>query len=748
MIKSKLNNVKNLIIVESPTKIKTISRFFDSNFKIIATKGHIRSFASTEKHNLGFNLDELIPKYTIDKDKKVILKKIQTEVKKADCIYLATDPDREGEAISYAVLENIKSDLQDQTQVFRIRFNEITKSAILDAIKNKSDIDINLVNSQMARQMVDRILGFLISRFLQNKIKSRSAGRVQSIALKQLSERQIEINNFVPETYYNVAAEVKKDLWFNLTGFKNKKITITTKSQIEEIKDILKTQPLSIIQQNTTSKTLKKLVPLTTTKLLQLAANRYNFGVKKVQFIAQKLYEGIKIDGQLQSLISYIRTDSTRLNDNFIQEGLSFAQQKYPNFAIKNYIPDGNNKKQNVQDAHEAIRQISFRNTPDAVKPYLTIEQHKIYSLIYNHTLACFMQPPSIETKNVKLHAADYRFERSDYRIISPGYFLVYPIPALYKVLPVSCFDHDFQNFSSKAENVKVTEQQTQPPDRYSESSLIKKMDNLSIGRPSTYANIITKLIDSEYCGLIKRKFEVNKRGLFTNLVLQDNFKEVINEIFTAEMEAELDAIALGNHDYKSMVKKYYDLVFKLVDKAHETVEVHAGFTTDQTCPECKVGTIMETRGRYGNYNRCSRYPECNYKSNPDTQSIDLPENYQNLNELKISCFVCGVGEFVVRKAKRFNKSFFLGCNAYPKCKTLISLTDELASELVADPSLINEKLQKIFEESKPKYFDIPCPKCDKKTLMFRFKRSNNEKFIACARFPKCRFACSIECKL
>lgn len=743
----------SLIIVESPTKVRTLLTFLPKDYEIISSSGHIRDIAKTGKYNLGFDLDKFIPDYEIIKDKEKIIKDLITKSKKAKTIYLATDPDREGEAISNDIKEIIKDEIASDTPIFRIKFNEITKQAILAALDNKDDINASLVKSQLVRRLLDRLIGFLLSKFLQKKIKSKSAGRVQSVALKQVADLQKKIDDFVPEKYYLIKVEVANDLWFDLKTYKSKKIIVKNEDTLNLLKSDVKSEPLYVndVSKDIITKEVKQSpkVPFKTTTLIQTASSALGFTTKRTQIVAQSLYEGVKINDKFTSLISYIRTDSTRLSNYFIEHGLDFVKNNYQEYCINKYINRGTAKKQKVkiQDAHEAIRIINFEMAPDTIEQYLTKDQYALYKLIYFHTLACFLKPPILLKKQVTLHLNDFGFLRNDYQLKYLGYWTVLGTDKNLINDHKSTFDYDFTNWKQKVLTFNADEKITKPPALFTETTLIKKMDNLGIGRPSTYGRIIERNILSGYFAILDKKITLTSRGLLTNQTLQV-FNKLINEQFTAEVEEKLDAIAAGNSEHLEFLKLYSDMLLKLLKEAETIVEKHEGFKTETKCPICHKYNLVESSGRYGAYLRCENYKECKYRQSLKKQT--LREDLQKFNALELSCFKCNLGTLVIRQNKRNVKQHFIGCNNYPKCNFIISLSPDLTEIMKTSNYEALRIIQAIenayYQMPQDKLLEIKCPECDG-DLVEKISRYKT-KFIGCNNYPKCRFISPFSVKI
>ena len=523
------NMYDKLVIVESPSKSKTIENYLGKEYHVTSSKGHIRDLATSGKDGLGIDQENgYKPKYVISKDKKTVVKELKEAVKEAKTVYLATDPDREGEAISWHLAEVLGLD-EDDTN--RIVFNEVTKNAVIDALNHPRKIDKNLVKSQETRRVLDRIIGFKLSKLLQKKIKSKSAGRVQSVALRLIVEREREIDAFIPKEYWKIKAHfLKDDIDFSaeLSKKGNSKIEINNETQATEIFESLE-KHFTVQSVKKTKKKKESKPPFITSTLQQEASSKLGFKAKRTMMIAQKLYEGIALEDETVGLITYMRTDSTRLSDTFVTSATEYIRDKYG----KNYIGHVkiNKKKENVQDAHEAIRPTSALRTPESVKPYLSQDEYKLYALIYARALASMMAPSQFDATSIVLNNNDYLFNASGSILQFDGYLRVY---GQYEKQTNEVLPELAENEMIESQNIEKTQHFTKPPARYSEAKLIKEMEELGIGRPSTYAMIIDTIQTRGYVELIDKAFKPTESGILTSDKLTQFFNDIINVVIVA----------------------------------------------------------------------------------------------------------------------------------------------------------------------------------------------------------------------
>lgn len=639
---------KKLVIVESPHKSKTIEKYLGKDFKVVSSVGHIRDLSTSGKYGFGVDIDNNFkPDYKIIKGKAKLVKELKKDIKDADFVYLATDPDREGEAISWHLYDTLglKEENYD-----RIVFNEITKKAVLDSFNKARKIDDNLVKSQETRRILDRIIGFRLSKLMQSKTGGKSAGRVQSVALKLIVDREREIEAFIPEEYFEIEAKFN-DFDAKLDTYNHKKIEIKKESEAKEILSKL-SNAFKIESIDKKEKAKKSKFPFTTSTLEQEASTKLGFTSKKTMMIAQKLYEGINLKDGAEGLISYMRTDSVRLSDEFIKDTYGYIKDNYGSEYV-GYVKKSN-KTENVQDAHEAIRPTNINNNPEKIKEYLTNDEYKLYSLIYYRALASLMKDAKVEATTVILDNNNYQFKVNGQILIFDGYLKVYSKyeDSEDKVLP------DFSNYKSNvlvANTIEYTSHTTKPPARYTESKLIKEMEELGIGRPSTYAKTIDTIEERGYVKVIDKKFIPTEVGIETTDKLQEFFKDIINVEYTKNMEDDLDKIAEGNMEWNKLLSIFYQEFEPKVEVAFKNMEKKAPEETGELCPNCGSPLVIK-QSKYGKFTACSNYPTCKYiKSNKEEKE---------LKEI-ISCPKCD-GKILEKKTKR--GKIFYGCSNYPKC--------------------------------------------------------------------------------
>lgn len=639
---------KKLVIVESPHKSKTIEKYLGKDFKVVSSVGHIRDLSTSGKYGFGVDIDNNFkPDYKIIKGKAKLVKELKKDIKDADFVYLATDPDREGEAISWHLYDTLglKEENYD-----RIVFNEITKKAVLDSFNKARKIDDNLVKSQETRRILDRIIGFRLSKLMQSKTGGKSAGRVQSVALKLIVDREREIEAFIPEEYFEIEAKFN-DFDAKLDTYNHKKIEIKKESEAKEILSKL-SNAFKIESIDKKEKAKKSKFPFTTSTLEQEASTKLGFTSKKTMMIAQKLYEGINLKDGAEGLISYMRTDSVRLSDEFIKDTYGYIKDNYGSEYV-GYVKKSN-KTENVQDAHEAIRPTNINNNPEKIKEYLTNDEYKLYSLIYYRALASLMKDAKVEATTVILDNNNYQFKVNGQILIFDGYLKVYSKyeDSEDKVLP------DFSNYKSNvlvANTIEYTSHTTKPPARYTESKLIKEMEELGIGRPSTYAKTIDTIEERGYVKVIDKKFIPTEVGIETTDKLQEFFKDIINVEYTKNMEDDLDKIAEGNMEWNKLLSIFYQEFEPKVEVAFKNMEKKAPEETGESCPNCGSPLVIK-QSKYGKFTACSNYPTCKYiKSNKEEKEV---------KEI-ISCPKCD-GKILEKKTKR--GKIFYGCSNYPKC--------------------------------------------------------------------------------
>lgn len=638
--------MSKLVIVESPAKSKTIEKYLGKDYSVVSSKGHIRDLATTGKFGLGIDIENnFAPNYIAIKGKGKDIANLKKMVKNSDKVILATDPDREGEAISWHLYDELglKDDNYD-----RVVFNEITKDVVCSAINAPRKIDMDLVKSQETRRMLDRIIGFRLSKLMQRKTGGKSAGRVQSVALKLIVDREREIEAFVPEEYWTIEADFK-DFKAVLEKYKNKKIEIHTEAEADKVlNDLSLSFKIASVEEKEKEKKSKD--PFRTSTLQQMAANRLNFSSSKTMQIAQKLYEGIDIGKETVGLITYMRTDSTRLSDIFVNDTKSYIKEKYGYEYVGNV--KASKEPKGAQDAHEAIRPTSIFRTPEELKSHLSADEYKLYRLIYIRSLAYLMSSAKTLATTVTLENNDYLFKATGSVLKFDGYLKVYKEYEDNEdvILP------DFKNYKSDvivASTIEKSQHFTKPAPRYTESSLIKEMESLGIGRPSTYATIMKTIKDRGYVTIEDKKFYPTEIGYETTDKLQEFFSDIVNVEYTANMETELDEIADNKINNIEVLSKFYEKFAPLVDKAFHEMEKKEPEKTGEVCPECGSDLVVRS-GKYGKFTACGNYPTCKYikKEKKETESV-------------AKCPKCGK-DIVARRTKK--GTTFYGCSGFPKC--------------------------------------------------------------------------------
>ena len=643
-----------LVIVESPTKVKTIKKFLGSNYTVMASNGHVRDLP---KSQLGIDVEhDYEPKYITIRGKGEILAELRKEVKKADKVYLATDPDREGEAISWHLMHALKL---ENKKTYRITFNEITKNAVKSSIKNAREIDMNLVDEQQARRALDRVVGYRISPLLWAKVKrGLSAGRVQSVALRIIADREEEINAFIPEEYWSLDACLKvkgerKPLTAKFYGTADEKMTIHSEQEVNQILAELEHEDYYVENVKKGERLKKAPVPFTTSTMQQEASNALNFATQKTMRIAQQLYEGITIKGSgTVGLITYLRTDSTRISEEADALAKSYIAENYgEEYVGSGSITAKDDKK--IQDAHEAIRPTDITRTPAMVKESLSRDQFRLYQLIWKRFVASRMKAAKYETTSVKIGAGKYRFTVAASRIVFEGFRSVYVesgeekpennvlLKSLDKDSELSC-DH----FDKK-------QHFTQPPAHYTEASLVRKLEELGIGRPSTYAPTISTIIARRYVAKEGKNLYMTEIGEVVNNIMKESFPAIVDVNFTANMEGLLDCVAEGKVEWKSVIENFYpdlEAAVKKAEKELESVKIEDE-VTDVICEECGRNMVVKY-GPHGKFLACPGFPDCR-----NTKPY--------LEKVGVACPKCGK-EIVYRKTKKGRR--YYGCEGYPEC--------------------------------------------------------------------------------
>ena len=638
---------KNLVIVESPSKTKPIEKYLGSDYKVLSSKGHVRDLSTHGKYGLGVDVEnDFKADYIPMKGKKSVIDELKKEAKSADHVYLATDPDREGEAISWHLqtVLGLKDNDYD-----RVVFNEITKNTVVEAFNHSRKIDEDLVNSQETRRILDRIIGFRLSRLIQSKTDGSSAGRVQSVALKLIVDKEREIQDFEKEEYWTIEA-VFPEFSASLFNYNHKDFEIKNEAEANEVLNNLGNS-FKIESVDKKNKQKQSKPPYTTSTMQQDASNKLNFNAKKTMQIAQKLYEGIELEDDVVGLITYMRTDSIRLSDDFVKSTYKFIEAKYGKDYIGNIKVS--KKKDNVQDAHEGIRPTSINRTPESVKKFLSNDEYKLYRLIYYRALASLMKSATTINTTVILDNNNYQFKATGQIIDFDGYLKVYKDYEETKDAELPPFDTYKSNVIVSKE-INKEQHFTQPPSRYTEAKLIKEMEELGIGRPSTYATTMDIIKKRGYANLVEKKFIPTDTGFEITDKLQEFFSHLINVEYTANMENDLDKIAEGREDHIKVLKEFYEAFEPAVKNAFTEMPKKEAEKTGEDCPNCGSPMVIR-KGKYGEFAACSNYPKCKYIKQEEKEIVEVCD-----------CPKCD-GKIIEKKSKR--GKVFYGCNNYPKCK-------------------------------------------------------------------------------
>jgi DNA topoisomerase-1 len=713
---------KSLVIVESPAKAKTIEKYLGKGFQVKASIGHIKDLP---KSKLGVDVKKNFePTYEIIKEKKKIVHEIQKAASSADQVYLALDPDREGEAIAWHLAEEIFKTEKEKKKgaakkpVHRILFNEITKKAIQEAINSPQELNRHLYEAQQARRILDRLVGYQVSPLLWDKVRrGLSAGRVQTVALRILCEREREIKAFVPEEYWSLETTLEGSapppFAAKLTTFQDKKIKIGNEGEAQKIVGELKSLPHLLKAIVRKERKRYPYPPFITSRLQQEASQKLGFSATKTMMLAQQLYEGIDVgEGGPVGLITYMRTDSTRLSDDAVAEARDFIGQKWGG----DYLPEKaifyKNKK-SAQDAHEAIRPTSVANTPESLKPYLEEDQLRLYELIWKRFLACQMTPALFDQTTFEIAAGDYGYRATGSQMKFPGFLVVYE--AAYKeekeeedegekkegILP------DLKEGEAlKINEMKPEQHFTEPPPRFNDASLIKELEEQGIGRPSTYASILATIVDKEYAKKENKVYFPTDLGFIVNDVLVESFPNIFNVEFTAKMESELDEVEEGRQTYIEALKDFYKPFHQTLEKAkvHMRDVKRQEIATDLSCERCRSPMVIKW-GRRGEFLACTNYPECKYTREFERQE----DGTLKLAKLEVTGEFCtNCGSQMVIKSGRFGK--FLACSRYPECKTTRAIST-----------------------------GVLCPECGGALAERRTKKGRT--FYGCSRYPTCKFA-------
>ncbi|MGF7403341.1 type I DNA topoisomerase [Campylobacter concisus] len=701
--------MKSLIIVESPAKAKTIKNFLDKSYNVIASKGHIRDLPKTS-FGIKIEDDKFTPEYRISSDHSAIVKEIKELAKGADEIYLATDEDREGEAIAFHIANAIG---KEPTSLPRIVFHEITKSAIQNALKSPRHVDMNSVNAQQTRRLLDRIVGYKLSPLLNLKIqKGLSAGRVQSAALKIIVDREREIQAFKPVEYYTIDTVFKKDLDAELVKFENQKIeklTIQNPDRAKYIIENLQNEKFSVREIESKDRKIQPSPPFMTSTLQQSASNRLGFSPKKTMMIAQSLYEGVQTNEGFMGAITYMRTDSL----NLAKEAVAAAREHILQNYGKEYLPakaiSYTTSSKGAQEAHEAIRPTNLGFTPQIAAKFLEKDALKLYTLIYNRFLACQMSACVSQTQNVYVASEKGEFKISGRKVLFDGFYKVYGELDKDKILP-----NLKKGDEMSLQSIKSTQNFTEPPARYSEAGLVKKLESLGIGRPSTYAPTISLLTSRDYVRIEKKQLIPNEIAFSMIGVLEEHFSNIVDSEFTSHLEEKLDEIALDKADWQKVLSDFYYPFMEKISAGKTGIKsLKTATPIGEKCPECGSELVLR-KGRYGEFIACSNFPKCKYSRNvakdneksAETGTTTAAKPKRELKKLDVPCPKCG-GEIVERFSRRGK---FYGCANYPKCD-FISNYEPVAQKCdECGGDMIKKELKKgTF---------IECTKCKKKTLI------------------------------
>ncbi len=716
--------MKKILIVESPSKAKTIEGYLKNEYQVLSSVGHIRDLSTKGKKGLGVDIDNgFKPIYTIIPEKTKTVNELKAKCE-GNKVYLATDPDREGEAISWHLAQVLGLSLEDNN---RVVFNEITENAIVNALKNPRKIDMELTESQETRRILDRIIGFELSGLMKSKIKSESAGRVQSVALKLIVDREKEINAFIPEEYYTIDADFGKTK-IQASEYNGTKLVIKSEEECNKYLDML-TDDYVVTNVDVKEAKRESKPPYITSTLQQDASTKLNFDSTKTMRIAQVLYEGKEVNGKLKGLITYMRTDSDRLSDGFVKEAYKYIEATYG----KEYI--GNKKHKNValsQDAHEAIRPTYITNTPESIKDFLTTDEYKLYTLIYNRALASLMAPMSLEVTSIVLNNNGLIFKAKGEKETFDGFTKVLGTQKLEYLPQIKKGD------VLHAKEVVGNKHFTQPPSRYSEATLIKEMEEKGIGRPSTYAETIRKNKSKKYIKTEKRLIEPTDKGTLTINKLDEYFPSIINVEFTANMEHDLDRVAQSEVSGEKIISDFYPEFEEKIAYAKKNMDTVVP-TTGNFCPICGSPLVMR-KSKYGEFEACSAYPKCKFVvTNEMTTTKEIED---------MECPLCKKGQIVVRiskKGKTKGKEFY-ACNNYPKCTftSQYKPTGELCP-ICGKPLVIDENENIICSNPNCGKIEevLKCPECKSGTLILRTAKKGSKSgnsFYGCSNYPKCKF--------
>jgi DNA topoisomerase-1 len=697
----------NLIIVESPAKARTIKNFLGKDYEVIASKGHIRDLP---KSRFGITIDEnnqLIPAYSVAKENAATVKEITALAKKCDTIYIATDEDREGEAIGWHIAQAIK---KDPAQLPRIVFHEITKTAINHALENARKIDMDMVNAQQARRLLDRVVGYKLSPLLSSKIqKGLSGGRVQSSTLKLVVDREREIRAFIPEEYWTIDTLFRKDIEASLVvhqGDKLSKLSIGNKDEASSIVESVKSDSFIIEAIETKQRKSSTPPPFMTSTLQQTASSKLGFTPKKTMMVAQTLYEGVKTPDGTSGVITYMRTDSL----NLAGEAVEAVREAILNRFGAKYLPNEakvyNKKSKGAQEAHEAIRPTMLSFTPEIAQKFLKGDEIKLYTLIYERFMACQMNDALFEQQSIILKGSNNEYKVSGRKLLFDGFYALTGAEDKDKLLPTLK-----EGEKIDLQSIKPEQHFTEPPARYSEASLIKKLESEGVGRPSTYAPTVATLSSRTYVSIENKQIVPTEMAFTVTEILEKNFANIVDISFTANMEEKLDEVAEGQVDWQKLLSDFYFPFVAQVDEAKDKiVSLKIAEPTGKACPKCGAELLLRS-GRFGTFVACSGFPKCKYTEQVDEEGNKVEAKVELSDE---KCDKCGKDMIV--KSGRNGK--FLACSGYPDCKNTKSMATE------------------------SKTSDIPCPDCGGRLI---WKQSFRGSFWGCEAYPKCKFISKFE---
>jgi len=697
-----------LIIVESPAKARTITNFLGRGYKVIASKGHIRDLP---KSRFGITIDEetneLVPKYSVAKENAPIVKEIRELAKKADTVYIATDEDREGEAIGWHIAHAIK---KDPTELPRIVFHEITKTAIKDALKNARSIDMDMVNAQQARRLLDRIVGYKLSPLLASKIqKGLSGGRVQSSTLKLVVDREREINAFIPQEYWSIDTVFKTNIDATLTlheGEKLTKLSIENKEKAHKITDSVKADSFTITKIETKQRKSKTPPPFMTSTLQQTASSKLGFTPKKTMMVAQTLYEGVKTPDGTSGVITYMRTDSLNLAKEAVAGVREVIESKYSSKYLPKDVKVYTKKAKGAQEAHEAIRPTMLEFTPEMATKFLKPDEIKLYRLIYERFMSCQMEDAVFEQQSIIFTGSNNEYRASGRKLIFDGFYKVTGTEDKDKLLPALN-----EGDAIEIQTIKPEQHFTEPPARYSEAALIKKLESEGVGRPSTYAPTIATLSSRTYVSIEKKQIIPTKIAFTVTEILEKHFANIVDISFTANMEEKLDEIAEGQVSWQKLLSDFYfPFMEQIAEGKEKIVSLKLAKPLGRNCPKCGEELLLRS-GRFGKFIACSGFPKCKYTEQVDEEGKPAPKQEELADE---KCEKCG-NDMVVKNGRNGQ---FLACSGYPECKNTKSIQ-------------VEEKLSK-----------TPCPDCGGKISL---KNSRRGPFWGCENYPDCKFISKFE---